>query len=263
MFILFLLNLSFLTFAQECVDGAYQVKIPLPDKTIEFCQVSKDGKLLKHGKEGIYGPDGKLIEENFYVYGEKRSSPPPAADLPSIINSHGEVLNKNKDTNTRLAKKNYTFNTFWHMIFLHHAPHPVIQNEIKSDGCPDHTAKLIKMILSRIPHSFNYLFTDDCDVQGAISVDEKLNALLDLEVRKYGPYNHAKANGRLKISNQNMAIKIVLEIEQASLNGPQGETTFSAQYELLYEPLRSKNTLQGVGGQIQYKKIFDKTVEMR
>ena len=254
-----------LTFALDCKDGAYEVIVPLlsQNKRIEFCQITKNGVLQKHGVENIYDSNNKLLETNNYKYGEKEKFEKlgiPGVSEKSQAFTDG-IVTPSVDNPDSLPKRNYALRFFWHLIFLHHAPHPIIEHKMQWQGCKDQSKELMLILLQRRPHTFKYQFSEKCDVQGEIVVDQNLKGQLNLETRNYGPYNHVEAKGEIKLSQEGMAIKIIISVDQSSLKGAKGETTLKGEYLLRYDPIANSNEFQGLGGKIIYQKIMGQEIK--
>ncbi len=243
----------------KCPPGTTPISVNIPStgKKIDFCQISLNGKLLKHGPEKIYNSNGALLKTNYFVLG--KPSTPKA--LMEYVNSEGVPSSSRGKSNTVPP------HAVEAVTELFKAMMPFMRDGYSSSkfnvrGCKNYEKEWVGVFLTNQRRDFHYNFQKGCDIQGVIKALPGRKVKMDLKLRNVGVFERTE----LDISYQlqlNVITRVDFFINDGTLYAKgEGDTRFTGDYSVDLNPLKKSLIEKNRGGTLKFSKVFGKPVNL-
>jgi hypothetical protein len=249
-----------IAFAAKCPPGTtpIEVNVPSTGKQINFCQISIDGKLLKHGPEKIYSTEGTLIQTRYFVLGKKST----AKALMNYVNQKGfpKSTTGPKNSIPPMAVEAVTV--------LFKAIMPFMRDEGRSRkfnvrGCKNYQKEWVEVFLTNRRQDFKYNFQRGCDIQGVIKALPGRKVKMDLRLRNVGVFERTE----LDISYF-MKLNLITRVDFVINDGTfyakgEGDTRFTGDYSVDLNPMKKTLIEKNRGGTLKFIKVFGKEIKLQ
>lgn len=255
----FFLFISYSTMAAKCPPGTtpISVNVSATGKKIDFCQISLNGKLLKHGPEKTYNSEGTLITTRYFVLGKKST----AQNLMNYVNQKG--IPKSKIG----SKNSVPPHAIEAVTVLFKAMMPFMRDEKRNRkfnvrGCKDYQKEWVSVFLTNQARNFDYRFQKGCDIQGTIKALPGRKVKMDLKLRNVGVFKRTELDISYFI-RLNMITRVDFVINDGTLYAKgEGDTRFQGDYAVDLNPLKKSLIEKNYGGNLMFSKIFGKPIKL-
>jgi hypothetical protein len=130
-------------------------------------------------------------------------------------------------------------------------------------NCDKHKINWMNVALQKEEAKLTYVFKPGCDVEGTIGPKIFLPFSVQLKLRNLHSYHKITSDNKITASFETKPI-LHLDITSGVLEGPKGEVTFTADYEVQLNPMNEKNPIEkNLGGNLTIHKIYGKNVNIK
>ena len=233
------------------------VNISATGKRIDFCQISVNGKLFKHGPEKTFNSSGALIKTEYYVLNKKST----AKELMDYVNNQG--LPKS----SRGSKNTVPPHAVEAVTELFKAMMPFMRdgysrNRFNVNGCQNYEKEWIEVFLTNQQRDFKYRFQKDCDIDGVIKALPGRKVTMDLRLRNVGIFERSELAIKFQLQ-LNMITRVDFFITDGTLYAKgEGDTRFTGDYSVDLNPLKKSLIEKNRGGTLRFSKVFGKPVKL-